>query len=86
MDSTKMSSATKRQQQRLFRVFTRKEAEESYKKAIEGLFDVKVKKVTTLIQKGKTKRFRGIMGKRAAVKKAVITLEEGHTIDVTTGL
>lgn len=56
------------------------------KQAIEGLFDVKVKAVNTLVAKGKTKRFRGIAGKRADVKKAVVTLEEGNSIDVTTGL
>ncbi|PWE16553.1 50S ribosomal protein L23 [Marinicauda salina] len=54
--------------------------------AVEELFKVKVKAVNTLRQKGKTKRFRGIVGRREDVKKAVVTLEEGHSIDVTTGL
>jgi large subunit ribosomal protein L23 len=54
--------------------------------AIEELFKVKVEKVNTLRQKGKTKRFRGIVGRRNDTKKAVVTLQEGHTIDVTTGL
>jgi large subunit ribosomal protein L23 len=54
--------------------------------AIEQLFKVKVVKVNTLIQKGKTKRFRGHMGRRSDVKKAVVTLEEGQSIDITTGL
>lgn len=54
--------------------------------AVEELFKVKVKAVNTLRQKGKTKRFRGIAGKRDDVKKAVVTLEDGHSIDVTTGL
>ncbi len=54
--------------------------------AVEELFKVKVKAVNTLRLKGKTKRFRGIEGKRDDVKKAVVTLEEGHSIDVTTGL
>jgi large subunit ribosomal protein L23 len=54
--------------------------------AVEALFKVKVKAVNTLRMKGKTKRFRGIEGKRDDVKKAVVTLEEGHSIDVTTGL
>lgn len=54
--------------------------------AVEELFKVKVKAVNTLVQKGKTKRFRGIKGRRDDVKKAVVTLEEGHSIDVTTGL
>ena len=56
------------------------------KQAVEALFDVKVKAVNTLNQKGKVKRFRGIAGRQKAIKKAVVTLEEGHSIDVTTGL
>ena len=56
------------------------------KEAIEGLFGVKVKAVNTTITKGKQKRFRGQLGRRKDVKKAYVTLEEGNTIDVTTGL
>ncbi len=56
------------------------------KTAIEDLFGVKVKAVNTLRVKGKTKRFRGIKGRRPDVKKAMVTLEEGHSIDVTTGV
>ena len=56
------------------------------KEAVEGLFGVKVKAVNTLNQKGKVKRFRGRLGKRNDVKKAIVTLEEGHSIDVTTGI
>ncbi|WP_339108086.1 50S ribosomal protein L23 [Thioclava sp. GXIMD4216] len=56
------------------------------KAAVETLFNVKVKAVNTTITKGKNKRFRGIAGKRSDVKKAYVTLEEGNTIDVTTGL
>ena len=56
------------------------------KDAIEKLFDVKVKSVNTLVTEGKMKVFRGRLGQRADVKKAVVTLEEGHSIDVTTGL
>lgn len=56
------------------------------KAAVEALFDVKVKAVNTLRQKGKVKRFRGRLGKRNDFKKAIVALEEGHTIDVTTGL
>lgn len=56
------------------------------KSAIEQLFKVKVKAVNTLITKGKEKRFKGVKGKRADVKKAIVTLEAGQTIDVTTGL
>jgi large subunit ribosomal protein L23 len=54
--------------------------------AIEQLFKVKVVKVNTLIQKGKTKRFRGRKGQRSDIKKAIVTLEEGQSIDITTGL
>jgi large subunit ribosomal protein L23 len=56
------------------------------KAAVEGLFNVKVKAVNTLVQKGKVKRFRGIKGRRPDSKKAMITLEEGQVIDVTTGI
>lgn len=56
------------------------------KEAVEALFNVKVKAVNTSITKGKHKRFRGQMGTRKDVKKAYVTLEEGNTIDVTTGL
>ena len=55
------------------------------KEAVEKLFDVKVKAVNTLNRKGKTKRFRGIVGRQSDFKKAIVTLEEGHSIDVTTG-
>lgn len=54
--------------------------------AIEGLFKVKVVGVNTLVQKGKTKRWKGRPGKRNDVKKAVIRLAEGDSIDITTGL
>ncbi|RKT31072.1 LSU ribosomal protein L23P [Roseovarius halotolerans] len=56
------------------------------KEAVEALFGVKVKAVNTTITKGKQKRFRGVQGRRNDVKKAYVTLEEGNTIDVTTGL
>ena len=56
------------------------------KKAIEALFSVKVKAVNTVIVQGKVKRFRGKVGKRADYKKAVVSLAEGQTIDVTTGI
>ena len=54
--------------------------------AVEALFKVNVTKVNTLNVKGKTKRFRGIKGKRADVKKEIVTLAEGQSIDITTGL
>ena len=56
------------------------------KEAVEALFGVKVKAVNTTITKGKTKRFRGMLGRRKDVKKAYVTLEGGSTIDVSTGL
>jgi len=61
-------------------------AKPQIKEAVEALFGVKVKAVNTTITKGKAKRFRGIMGRRKDTKKAYVTLEEGNTIDVTTGL
>lgn len=69
----------------LFKV--RKEATKAQiKAAVERLFDVKVTAVNTLVRKGKTKIFRGTRGVQSDVKKAIVTLAEGHTIDVTTGL
>ena len=56
------------------------------KAAVEALFEVKVSAVNTLNRKGKTKRFRGIAGRQSDVKKAIVTLEDGQSIDVTTGL
>lgn len=56
------------------------------KAAVEALFSVKVKSVNTLVRKGKVKRFKGIVGKQVDVKKAIVTLEDGQSIDVTTGL
>ena len=56
------------------------------KEAVEAIFNVKVKAVNTVLTKGKTKRFKGRIGRRNDVKKAYVTLEEGHMIDVSTGL
>jgi large subunit ribosomal protein L23 len=57
------------------------------RQAVEQLFNVKVKAVNTLVRKGKLKAFKGIVRAcRATVKKAIVTLEEGHSIDITTGL
>ena len=56
------------------------------REAVEVLFNVKVKAVNTTVTKGKVKRFRGRLGARKDVKKAYVTLEEGHMIDVTAGL
>ncbi|MEQ8249434.1 MAG: 50S ribosomal protein L23 [Alphaproteobacteria bacterium] len=56
------------------------------KSAVEGLFKVKVKAVNTLRTDGKVKRFKGVIGRRPEVKKAIVTLEEGQSIDVSTGV
>lgn len=56
------------------------------KAAVEKLFDVKVEAVNTLTRKGKLKRFKGVAGRQSDVKKAVVTLAAGQTIDITTGL
>lgn len=56
------------------------------KAAIEALFGVKVKSVNTVRVSGKTKRFRGSVGVRSDYKKAIVTLEKGQSIDVTTGI
>jgi large subunit ribosomal protein L23 len=54
--------------------------------AVEALFKVNVTKVNTLVVKGKTKRFRGHLGRRSDVKKAIVTLADGQSIDIATGL
>jgi large subunit ribosomal protein L23 len=56
------------------------------KTAVEKLFNVKVRAVNTLVRKGKKKAFRGIQSMQRDTKRAIVTLEEGHSIDVTTGL
>jgi large subunit ribosomal protein L23 len=56
------------------------------KAAVEALFKVKVTKVNTLVRKGKNRRFRGIAGRTSDSKRAIVTLQEGQMIDVTTGL
>jgi large subunit ribosomal protein L23 len=56
------------------------------KKAVESLFEVKVRQVNTIRMKGKTKRFKGHLGKRSNWKKAIVSLAEGETIDMMTGV
>jgi large subunit ribosomal protein L23 len=56
------------------------------KAAVEALFKVKVTAVNTLVRKGKNRRFRGIAGRTGDTKRAIVTLAEGQSIDVTTGL
>lgn len=59
---------------------------QAIKEAVEALFKVSVTKVNTLTQKGKVKRFRGFLGRRSDVKKAIVTLAEGQSVDISTGL
>jgi large subunit ribosomal protein L23 len=80
----KATNASERNQV-MFKV-SRNATKPQIKEAIERLFDVKVKSVNTLVRKGKHKAFRGRLGEQSDVKKAIVTLEEGHRIDVTTGL
>ncbi len=68
-----------------FRV-DRRATKPQIRRAVEGLFGVKVSKVNTLNMRGKVKRFRGRLGKRADYKKAMVTLAEGDSIDITTGI
>ena len=56
------------------------------KAAVETLFKVKVTAVNTMVRKGKERRFRGVKGHTSDVKKAIVTLKDGQSIDVTTGL
>jgi len=56
------------------------------KEAVENLFKVDVTKVNTILVKGKTKRFRGQLGRRSDFKKAIVTLKDGQSVDITTGL
>ena len=82
---TEKSTMASENNQVVFNV-TRKATKPQIKAAVEQLFDVKVKAVNTLNRKGKIKRFKGILGRRQDVKKAIVTLEDGQSIDVTTGL
>ena len=82
---TEKSTRVSEHNQIVFKV--RKEATKpEIKAAVEGLFNVKVTAVNTLLQKGKMKRFKGRVGFRSDVKKAIVTLAEGQSIDVTTGI
>ncbi len=82
---TEKSTIAAENNQIVFKV--RKEATKpQIAEAIEALFGVKVKAVNTIVTKGKAKRFRGRPYTRSDVKKAIVTLEDGHAIDVTTGL
>ena len=82
---TEKATAASEYNQVMFKV-ARNATKPQIKEAVEKLFDVKVKAVNTLVRKGKRKMFRGRPGILSDVKKAIVTLEEGHRIDVTTGL
>jgi large subunit ribosomal protein L23 len=82
---TEKATMASEKNQVLFKV-ARTATKPQIKEAVEKLFNVKVKAVNTLVRKGKTRIFRGMKGELSDVKKAIVTLEEGHRIDVTTGL
>jgi large subunit ribosomal protein L23 len=82
---TERSTAASEQNKVIFNVAMTATKSE-IKAAVEALFKVKVKSVNTLIRRGKAKRFRGILGKQGDHKRAIVTLVEGQSIDVTTGL
>ena len=82
---TEKSTFVSENNQVVFNV-AKKASKPEIKAAVEALFGVKVTAVNTLLRKGKTKRFKGFVGKQQDVKKAVVTLAEGQTIDVSTGL
>ena len=82
---TEKSTLVSDANQVIFKV-ARKATKTDIKTAVESLFGVKVKAVNTLIRKGKLKSFKGFRALQSDTKKAIVTLEEGHSIDVTTGL
>ena len=82
---TEKSTLVSEQNQVVFNV-AKDASKPEIKAAVEALFGVKVKAVNTLVRKGKTMRFRGFAGKQSDVKKAVVTLVDGQSIDVSTGL
>jgi large subunit ribosomal protein L23 len=82
---TEKSTMASEHNQVVFNV-AKKASKPEIKAAIEALFGVKVTAVNTLVRKGKVKRFRGTVGRQSDVKKAVVTLADGQSIDVATGL
>ena len=82
---TEKSTMASEQNQVVFNV-AKKASKPEIKAAVEALFGVKVMAVNTLVRKGKVKRFRGTIGRQSDVKKAVVTLADGQSIDVATGL
>jgi large subunit ribosomal protein L23 len=82
---TEKSTLVSEHNQVVFKVATNASKPE-IKAAVEKLFNVKVKAVNTQVRKGKMKVFKDIRARQSDSKRAIVTLEEGHTIDVTTGL
>ncbi|CAH2402226.1 50S ribosomal protein L23 [Mesorhizobium ventifaucium] len=82
---TEKSTMASEQNQIVFNV-AKKASKPEIKAAVEALFGVKVMAVNTLVRKGKIKRFRGTIGRQSDVKKAIVTLADGQSIDVATGL
>jgi len=82
---TEKSTVVSENNQVVFNV-ARDATKPAIRQAVEQLFNVKVKAVNTLVRKGKRKAFRGIRGRQKDIKKAFVTLEDGYSIDVTTGL
>ena len=83
--NTEKSTMASEQNQVVFNV-ARKATKPEIKAAVETLFGVKVTAVNTLVRKGKTKRFRGTVGQQSDFKRAIVTLADGQSIDVATGL
>jgi large subunit ribosomal protein L23 len=82
---TEKATLASERSQVIFKV-ARNATKPQIKEAVEKLFDVKVVSVNTLVRKGKVKAFKGTVGTQSPTKRAIVTLAEGHTIDVTTGL
>ncbi len=82
---TEKSTLASEANQVIFNV-VRSASKPEIKAAVEALFSVKVTAVNTLVRKGKVKRFRGARGRQSNVKKAIVTLAEGQSIDIATGL
>ncbi|MFB9982459.1 50S ribosomal protein L23 [Mesorhizobium kowhaii] len=82
---TEKSTMASENNQVVFNV-AKKASKPEIKAAVEALFGVKVVAVNTLVRKGKIKRFRGTVGRQSDVKKAIVTLADGQSIDVATGL
>jgi large subunit ribosomal protein L23 len=82
---TEKSTTASELNQVVFNV-ARKASKPEIKAAVEALFGVKVTAVNTLVRKGKLKRFRGTVGRQSDVKRAIVTLADGQSIDVATGL